>query len=45
MFVKIFGVLEITMQAPKREERKARRVQIRGEAEERLKAASKAAGR
>jgi HSP20 family protein len=39
------GVLEITMQAPKREEQKARRLEIRGEAEERPKAATKAAGR
>jgi len=37
------GVLEITMQAPKREERKARKLEIQGEAEPKAKA--KAAGR
>ena len=39
------GVLEIMMLAPKREERKARRLEIRGETEERPRAASKGAGR
>jgi len=37
------GVLEVTMQAPKREERKARKLEIRGEAEPKAKA--KTAGR